>query len=82
MNLEFKYAVVSTNVDGDKSTAKFTNAKSAFLWAKRLQEEEIKFEIYVKEESAIQFAPITITVADLKKEAGPIKATNNKRKRR
>lgn len=79
---EFKYAVISTNVDGDKSTAKFTNSKSAFLWARRLQEEGIKFEIFHKLESSIQFAPITISIADLKKEAGPIKSPSKKRNHR
>lgn len=82
--MEFKYSVVSTNVDGDKSTAKFTNAKSAFMWAKRLQEECISFvvNIYVKQEAAIEFAPVTISIADLKKEAGPIKSANKRKYRR
>lgn len=81
--MEFKYSVVSTNVDGDNSTAKFTNARSAFMWANRLSEEGITFvvNIYVKQEASIEFAPVKITIADLKKEAGPLRA-NNKRKRR
>lgn len=81
MSLEFKFAVISTNVDGDKSTSKFTNAKSAYMWAKRLQEEEIKFSANIIL-AGTSSSLVEIQLADLKKEAGPIKASNNKRKRR
>ena len=82
MNLEFLYSVVSITTDGNRSVAKFTNARSAYMWANRLREEEVTFEIHVKVKQGVEFAPLKITIADLKKDAGTIKATSKKRKKR
>lgn len=72
MSVEFKYSVVSKNADGEKSTAKFTNPKSAYMWAERLQQEGTEFTVYVKSSRPVEFSTVTITLGNLKKQAGPI----------
>lgn len=67
MNPEFKYFVVSTNVDGNTSTARFMNATSAYRWAERLKIEGTPMSLLKKGAKD----DITITLADLRKEAGP-----------
>jgi hypothetical protein len=72
---DFRYSVVSTNVDGDSSTARFISPKSAYMWAQRLKDEGIPFVI--KDQTKAYDVPI----AELKKEAGPIRTATKGRKR-
>lgn len=74
MNPEFKYLVVSTNPDGDTSTARFLNAASAYRWAERVKNEGTQMSI----SQVIEGKEVTIALADLRKEAGPCLISSKK----
>lgn len=66
---QFQYRVAYANDEGDRSSARFLNARSAFIWAKRLSDEGFEFKIWCinKDGGAVE-----LSYAELKKEAGPI----------
>lgn len=71
---EFKYAVTSTNIDGNNSTARFLTAASAYRWAARLKEESTPSIITKK----VNDKQVTLTLSELKKEAGSCLTSSKK----
>lgn len=75
MTPEFKYVVSYANDEGDRSSARFTNPRSAFIWAHRLHSEGFEFKIY---KTHPEGGTIEVSFAELKKEAGPLPAMKRK----
>lgn len=80
MTPEFKYAIISTSVDGLRLTSRFTNASSAHDWARHLQEENVRFEIFLLPTLGDSINQVTLSIKELKARAGS--EGNKKRKKR